>query len=210
MLLCSCSVPFTRGFRENHGLSDREVGQVQFFTSDDILLRRSQTLQDREIGDAELEIHTKVAVEEVDIPSGTPCVAVRVEGEFIEVAFSPKHPERTLWFSTRDAQAPGRYGLTHVTDVRVEDGKRRPVYSHGYTVRYGGKDYRVIEPETWKVYLMFDGEVSSDRDVDSRRPPGWELKRDRRPSATVSAAGKPAADAPAKPAEPAVTAPAQP
>jgi len=181
-VLCGCTIPFTHGFRENHDLSDREVAQLQFYTSSRILLRRSKTVQDRGLRRNELAIHSKVAVEEIDISGGTPCVAVRVEGEFIEVSFSPKHQERTLWFTTRDSKGERRYKLTHVVGF-TNEGRPQPIYSKSYLVRYGDLDYRVIEPSNWDVHLMFDGDVSSDRELDSTSPHGWKLK-DKRPTAT--------------------------
>jgi len=46
--LASCSMTsFTQGYRQNYALSDDEVRQIQFYTSDEIVLERSSALQER-------------------------------------------------------------------------------------------------------------------------------------------------------------------
>lgn len=175
--LCTaaCGSPFfTRGFRENHRLQPEEIKQVQFYTSGPIRLRRSENSQQRALGDNSFDLHARVEVKEVYIPGGTPCVAVDVRNEYIAVSFTPHDRARVLWFSTVDSPVPERYALSHV--VRFgEVPNAAPEYSKGYTVRYGEHDYRVVEPDTWSVYLKFDEDVTLDRMLQQESPKGWRL-----------------------------------
>lgn len=169
-----CHTPFSRGFRENHRLAPHEVRRIQFYTSGRILLRRSENTQTREQTPVGFDIRAQVDVEEIDIESGTPCVAVQVRGEYIAVSFSQDDVEHVLWFTTVDSPFPGRYALTHLNDF-PRNPEEPPDYSKGYTIRYGTLDYQLVEPQSWKVYLLFDEDVSLDREIERSSPNGWRL-----------------------------------
>jgi len=175
--LCACHIPFSRAFRENHQLSADDLKNIQFYTSDTILLRRVHSAQSREASQGSLAVVAQVEVEEIEIDSGTPGVVVEVHGEYLAVSFTPFDRERVLWFSTVDSPIAGRYTLTHVTDYG-QSGATGPSavrYSPGYFIRYGGADYRLVEPEDWNAYLVFDDDVTLDRTLKRSNPEGWKL-----------------------------------
>lgn len=171
--LVGCHAPFSKGFRENHRLKPQELKNIQFYTSDRILLRRSDNRQNRSLAGHRFDIRGEVEVEEIEIGKGTPCVAVEIRGEYIAVSFSPQDRDHVLWFSTVHSPDPGQYALTHLTDFPAD--QNTPNYSSGYSVRYGSLDYRVVEPQTWQVYLEFDKDVSLNRRLTHSSPDGWEL-----------------------------------
>ncbi len=84
---CATMVPFTHEMRVEHGLSDDEVSQLQFYTSHDIKLRREVKSKGRKIDDGALKLRSGTRVEEVFIPANTPGVVVSVDPGSIEVSF---------------------------------------------------------------------------------------------------------------------------
>lgn len=182
--LMACQhTPFSEAFRNNHHLDASELQRIQFYTSSDIVLRRSLSQQKRGVEAGSFDIQSAVEVDEVHIAAGTPCVAVAVYREYIGVAFSPDTPKHLLWFSTVDSPLPGHYALTHITAFTAASPPA-PRYSKGYAVRYGEHDYRVVEPADWRVYLMFDEEVSLNHFRRTQHPPGWRLSEGARSTAT--------------------------
>ena len=178
LLLGACHSPFSRAFRENHQLQPQDLKKIQFYTSDAVLLRRVDSDQSRKTTEGALDIHAQVDVEEIAIEAGTPGAIVAVHGEYLAVSFTPGDTERVLWFSSVDSPAFGQYALTHVTEY-VEnpraDQRRGAQFSSGYFIRYGDRDYRLVEPSDFRVYLTFDDDVTLDRRVHRKSPEGWRL-----------------------------------
>lgn len=87
---CASYVPFTHELRTEHGLTDDEVKNLQFYVSHDVTLRREIESGGRKVtpGHKLLLISGK-QIEEVVIPAKTPGVAVKVGPRAIAVSFQP-------------------------------------------------------------------------------------------------------------------------
>lgn len=87
---CASYIPFTHELRTEHGLTDDEVKNLQFYVSHDVTLRREVESGGRKVtpGHKLLLISGK-QIEEVVIPAKTPGVAVKVGPRAIAVSFQP-------------------------------------------------------------------------------------------------------------------------
>jgi len=87
---CTSLIPFTHEIRTEHGLTDDEVKNLQFYSSHGITLRREIESGGRKVtpGHKLLLISGK-QIEEVVIPAKTPGVAVKVGPRAIAVSFEP-------------------------------------------------------------------------------------------------------------------------
>lgn len=96
---CASQVPFTHELRTQHDLSTEDLQHLQFYVSDDIVLRREVRTKDRTIDDGRLRLHAGKQVEEVVIHEGTPGVAVAVGSSAIVISFDDAS---NLVFAVRD------------------------------------------------------------------------------------------------------------
>ncbi len=87
---CASYIPFTHELRTEHGLTDDEVKNLQFYVSHDVTLRREVESGGRKVtpGHKLLLISGK-QIEEVVIPAKTPGVAVKVGPRALAVSFQP-------------------------------------------------------------------------------------------------------------------------
>lgn len=87
---CASYVPFTHELRTEHGLTDEEVKNLQFYVSHDVTLHREVESGGRKVtpGHKLLLISGK-QIEEVVIPAKTPGVAVKVGPRALAVSFQP-------------------------------------------------------------------------------------------------------------------------
>ena len=87
---CASLVPFTHEIRTEHGLTDDEVKNLQFYNSHGITLRREIESGGRKVtpGHKLLLISGK-QIEEVVIPAKTPGVAVKVGPRALAISFEP-------------------------------------------------------------------------------------------------------------------------
>jgi hypothetical protein len=175
VLTASCVHPaWTDEIRERYGLSEQELKHVQFFTSAKITLRRERPNQQRKVVDNELVIEDELLVDDVVIRRGTPGVMLRLEGNHILISFSQTQPDRALWF-TRKEGTDGRYRLSHLA-VHPDEQPFQERYAPGFAVHYAGQDYRVLDADSWKVYLTYEDPQSFDEGVNTERPEGWKLR----------------------------------
>jgi hypothetical protein len=89
-LLSSCSEslsPYTSSVQQNASLGEAQLKQIQFYTSDDIVLQRNLGGSETTISGGELKIVNGKQVEEVRIAAGTPGVVVGMEGNMLFVSF---------------------------------------------------------------------------------------------------------------------------
>jgi len=93
---CASYVPFTHELRTEHGLTDDEVKNLQFYVSHDVTLRRVwRWWREVESGARKgtpghkLLLISGKQIEEVVIPAKTPGVAVKVGPRAIAVSFQP-------------------------------------------------------------------------------------------------------------------------
>lgn len=89
--LSSCTTnlsPFTQEARTNYKLTPAELMAIQFYTSEEIVLRTGSMTKTKSAKDGELTLKTEDKVKEVIIPAGTPGKVVRViDDNKIAVAF---------------------------------------------------------------------------------------------------------------------------
>lgn len=80
---------WTDGEAQRHGLGQHELRQLQFWVSDDIHLRRLETVGRRDIARGRLVERNAKSVDEIIIKRGTPGVAVGSGRDWIAVSFEP-------------------------------------------------------------------------------------------------------------------------
>jgi hypothetical protein len=181
-LVACAKVALTESLRRRYALGPADVKQLQFYTSDEIILRRELSDQVKETEGYGLVIKDDVRVEDVVIPRGTPAVALRVEGDFILASFSRRSPDQALWFGLRRPEDDGgipstdrRYELAQLENPLSEPGPFKPIYSKSFVVSYGGKRYRLADPRMWDVFLLCDLDESFAKNRVKVEPPGWKL-----------------------------------
>ena len=192
LLLCvapgtGCGRPvFTDSVRQRYSLTERDLQRIQFFTSDEIVLRREVDDSSAQTAGNEFAIHGAESVEEVVIPARTPCLAIRVVGNYILVSFAPGRLDRALWFGVRhsdgDAPTEGRsFELMPLANLAAETGDFQPKFTKGFLVAYGGKMYRVVDGKMWSVHLLYELKESFDEHKIKEEAPGWRIDDKARP-----------------------------
>ncbi len=91
LLFASCSpslVPFTQQLREQNNLKAEELKSIQFYFSNDLVLRRGENIATNDTQKGELTVVKDSKVEEIIIKAGTPCVIKQVvDGSRVTVSF---------------------------------------------------------------------------------------------------------------------------
>lgn len=178
--LVSCGKPaFTLGTRERFNLSPVDLRRLQFFTSGEIILRREVPAPESATAGNTLVIRDGALVEEIVIPMRTPCVALRVEGDYILAGFSRESPAKSLWFTvksrTQDVtpHEDRRFELVHLENPVDEPPPFEPRYAKGYQLTYNGQQYQIADGKMWDVHLLYE-EGSHIRKRTTETPPGWK------------------------------------
>ncbi len=166
-------VPLTAELRSEHRLSGDDVRRLQLYVSDDIKLRRELEEHGRTIEAGKLRLTSGKSIDEVVIPSKTPCVAQDVSSEAITVAFDDGS---TLTFAL-----PGREPMVRSEPLRLEPGRfaeppegemaHGPVLMTsglagqyglgGGAVRFRGREWEAIG-DSLRAHLMVDAEQLDD------------------------------------------------
>lgn len=179
--IAACGKPvFTETVRQRYGLERNDFRRVQFFTSDDIVLRREVLAQEKSEHGGELVVRGGVRVEEVVIKKHTPCVALRFEGDYLLVSFSRQVPDRSLWFGIkRKDDSPvvdsRKYQLVALDNPREESVPFAPQFAKGFLVSYGGKKYQIADGAMWDAHLLYEIVESFADERVQEKPPGWKL-----------------------------------
>ncbi len=145
ILLSSCSNKlsyFTQDLYDKYDWSLDELKQVQFYVSNDIVLKREVPAGSLEIISGKIKIEDGRRIEEVVIRKGTP-------GAFI---FSPKDNRFAVSFETSDEDylmfGPSpKYNERYV--LLASDWER-----NGGAVTYGGKTWRVSSDAAYAALLV--------------------------------------------------------
>jgi hypothetical protein len=192
--------PFTQGVRERFGLTRDDLRRIQFFTSEEIVLQRELNSQTRAIQGSELVIHDDVRIERIVVSNRTPCVALRVEGEYLLAGFSPRDPGAALWFRAQQGQdalkSPDgrRYELATLENALLEEGPFEPRWSKGFLVNWSGSKYHVVAGRD--SYLLYEMDDDFEQDEVEHSPPGWRVS-DKTPPRLPAGDAQPALEAPA-------------
>jgi hypothetical protein len=179
--VAACGRPvFTETVRQRYNLDRNDFRRVQFFTSDEIVLRRELLAQDKGDTGGELIVRGGVRVEEIVIRKHTPCVAIRFEGDYVLVSFSRRDPTRALWFGIkRQDDSPvadaRRYQLVALDNPREEDVAFQPQFAKGFLVTYAGNKYQVVDGAMWDVHLLYEIDETFASERVQEKPDGWKL-----------------------------------
>ena len=152
--------PFTRQVYEQNHWTDSELKRIQFYLSDDIVMRRELTGSLSEIVSGEIKIIDGRKVEEIIIPAKTPGVFLfSPKDNRFAISFEDGGDDRFLMFGP-SPKAGGRFVLL------ASDWNRR-----SGIVTYEGRKYRVEGGSAW-AGLLVDLKKSRRIMVNSRRAPG--------------------------------------
>jgi hypothetical protein len=141
--------PLTQEIRFQNNLSDDELRGLQYYLSDDVVLRRVVESHDRHVtGSHKLQIIAGKMVEQIVIEKGTPGVATAVGSDYISVSFEP---DASLQFSLRrlaDALPPSNLG--------AQDPNPFPANRRGHEGPSVMPDHSRSGPETGVFWLGID------------------------------------------------------
>lgn len=133
--LMSCSpklTTFSDRLYEQGDWSERDLKDIQFYVSDNIILRRQLTSGKSKIEDGEIKMVNGRKVEEIIIRKGTPGVFMsKKENDRLAVSFESGKNKNLLFGA--NAKRSGRYALLAKWDGR-NSGK----------VKYAGKTWTVV------------------------------------------------------------------
>jgi hypothetical protein len=198
LLLClsaGCAkAPFTTAVIERFQLSHADLHRIQFFTSEPVILQRETSLQSRTERGAELVVRDDFEIEAIEVSEHTPCVILRVEGDYLLLGFSPKDERAALWFRAQaveeaaDTAHGRRYVLVAIDNLAHESEPFTPRFTKGFLVHWSGKKYHVVSGRD--AYLLYDMDDSFERHKVEYSAPGWRISE--RPPARAPARPVPA------------------
>ncbi|WP_437735205.1 DNA-directed RNA polymerase [Sorangium sp. So ce1335] len=186
-------VPFTHELRVQHGLTDRDVKNLQFYVSHEVALRRELTADRSEITSShKLLLVSGKVIEEVVVEERTPGVVVDARAGVLAVSFEPG---ASLAFSAApEPEPPAPAFLGFATPPEPFPGNAAPLLAGpspageggsfggnywlaarpGGEVRYQGKVFTAIEGSL-RAHLLIDADALEEV-VESRKVlPGVRL-----------------------------------
>lgn len=149
--LASCSPklsPYTTNLEDHYRWSDEELKQIQFYPSQDIVLRREIRTGSSEIVSGKIKMENGREIEEIVIRSGTPGILLfKPEEKKFAVSFEEGGEKRYLIFGP-DPKTGGSYKLLATKWVK-KNGKGQ--------IQYDGKDfYTYVNGRQGVARLMVD------------------------------------------------------
>ncbi len=163
LFLSSCSTRFTyftEDLYQEQGWSDDELKKIQFYVSQNIVLKRELTGGSSEIISGKIKIENGSKIEEVVIPRGTP-------GAFL---FSPKSNRFAISFEEEGEKQYLMFGPSPKNSDRfvmlASDWNRR-----SGKVTYNGKQWKVGSDSAYAA-LMVDMRKVNKYDKNSRTAKG--------------------------------------
>ena len=130
-------VPFTQNLREKYQLKPEELKRIQFYTSNDLILRRGENKNSKETEGGELTLMKDGLVEEIIIKAGTPCLIQEVvDGNKVTVSFEDGNSRYLVFGSINNRD--GYYTLMALEWI---SGKGKVNYGEQtYMTNSGSKD----------------------------------------------------------------------
>ncbi|MEM6317914.1 MAG: hypothetical protein AAF960_09595 [Bacteroidota bacterium] len=163
----SCSPklsPFSQRLIDQNGWSEDELQQIQFYLSDDIVLKRDFTRGSSEIVSGEIKMVNGREVEQVRIAKGTPGILLfQPKSNRMAVSFESGSDKRYLMFGPNPKR--GKNYVLLASDWKNRRGK----------VRYDGKTY-YTDPDSALATLMVDLKRSGRTSVKSRSAKGRKIR----------------------------------
>lgn len=182
-LCCSAGcakAPFTTSVLERYGLNANDLGRVQFFTSEKIVLERELTQQVRVHDGDELRFQDDTQTMVVEVSEHTPCVVLRAYGDYLLLGFSPKDLKAALWFAAqRSDDSDGRTSDRRYVLVALENtydettAPWSPRFSKGFLMSWSGQKYHVVSGRS--AYLLYQMADDFEQRKVEQSPPGWRL-----------------------------------
>lgn len=136
---CAKKTAYTKSVQERYQLSEQEIKKIQFYTSEDIVMLKSESQSGRETKEGELVVSSSTSEDRLIIKKGTPCVVTAIDGDKFRISFETD--AKTLTFESKSASS--YYLLVAET---VENGKAK--------VNYGTENY-ILQQGSGAVYLLF-------------------------------------------------------
>jgi hypothetical protein len=173
---------------ERYDLAAPDLGRIQFFTSEKIVLEREVSRQTREQDGAELRLGDDSETEIIEISEHTPCVVLRVD-LWARSRAADNHLRRAaLWFEAQrtDGEEGGdaRYMLAALENTHDEQEQPfTPRFSKGFLISWSGHKYHVVSGRG--AYLLYQLADDDRRKVESS-PPGWRLSERSSQQSTIS------------------------
>lgn len=162
---CNNLTPFTKSLYESHNWTERDLNRIQFYLSDDIVLRRELTGGQQEIINGDVKIIDGRRVEIVRIPKGTPGV----------MEFSPDEDDR---IAVRFEEGGNRYLMF---GPNPKFGGNYMLLASEWTVNSGKVTYEGIAYRTRSnsqlATLMINLKKLGKTDVNSRTAGGVKIKK---------------------------------
>lgn len=166
-VITSCSknlTPMTEGMVREMDWNDEEFKRIQFYLSDDIVLRREARSGDASIREGKIKVRNGRKVEEIIFEKGTPGVFVfSPNGENVAISFEEGGDERYLMFGP-NPKFKDRYVLL-AKDWSRSNGK----------ITYDGNVYSTSTQSAFAA-LMVDLERARNSTVKSRRAKGRTVR----------------------------------
>ena len=134
-------IEFTTPLRNQYGLANEDLKNLQFFVAEDIKLTRLVTGEQRAIAGGILVYKGQQLYEEILIEQYTPGVAYLGERNHVVINFTKRFPNCTLTFGDDGNAQNGRYELW----AKWKDGNG--------LVTYGDSQFTAVE-ESWRAYLL--------------------------------------------------------
>ena len=169
VLLSSCSPrlsPFTQDLYEDNNWSDADLKRIQFYLSEDIVMRRQARSGSSEIVGGEIKIVDGKRVDEIIIKKGTPGVFIfRPKEERFAISFEGGSDKRFLIFGPSE-RTRGRYTL------RARQWKKR---RGGGEITYDGRTYYTPSESAYAA-LLVDLKKIRNTKVKSREAKGRTIR----------------------------------
>ncbi len=145
-VLSSCSTRlsyFTQDLYERERWSEEELKKIQFYVSQNIVLKRQLTEGSSEIVSGKIKIEDGREIEEIVIPKGTPgALVLNPKSDRLGISFEEGRDNRYLMFG-HSPKNNDRYVLL------ASEWKRS-----GGEVTYDGKTYRVDSDDAFAALLV--------------------------------------------------------
>ena len=166
LFLSACSPklsPFSQKLVNQNAWSEDELKEIQFYLSDDIVLRRDFRRGSSKIVSGEIKMVNGRQVEEVRIPEGTPGILLfQPKSNRMAVSFEDGKDTRYLMFGPNPKRRDNYVLLA--SDWKNRRGK----------VQYDGKTY-YTNPESALATLMVDLKRTGKTSVKSRSARGRKI-----------------------------------
>jgi hypothetical protein len=166
IILSSCSTgltPFSQDLYEKHGWSQSELKKIQFYLSDDVILRREMTRGESNITAGKIRIEDGRRIEEVVLQSGTPGVLL----------FMPRENRFAVSFETQDNDLYLMFGPNPKMRNQYALLAKEWARDHG-KVHYNGNLYDV-DARSGFATLMVDLKKTGSTQYSSRRAGGRKV-----------------------------------